>query len=209
MKTLKLALYLTALTVIPVVAIWLPFLTRAKSVIGVPIPAGGMQTVAANYDGPLYIAVAKSFYNLNYIRDNFSFPIPLEYYAAHFPMYPVLIRLFSFPIGYPWGMLLATLLSSLLCITYFYFFIKKYVNEKDAIWLIAVFAILPARWLIVRAVGSPEPLFVGAILASIYHFDKKQYWLAGFWGAIAQLTKSPGILLFAAYGGTLLLSKIA
>jgi hypothetical protein len=62
-----------------------------------------------------------------------------------------------------------------------------------------VFSILPARWLIVRSVGSAEPLFVASIIASIYYFRKEKYFWAGVWGMIAQFTKSPAILLFAAY----------
>jgi hypothetical protein len=53
--------------------------------------------------------------------------------------------------------------------------------------------------MIVRSVGSPEPLFLAGIIASLYYFKNKKYFLAGLWGAVAQLTKSPGILLFISY----------
>lgn len=208
MKTLKLAFYLTALAIIPPILVWVPFIGRMESVIGVPIPPGGMQTIAANFDGPLYIVIAKSLYNLSYIGNNFSFPLPLEYYAAHFPFYPLIIRSIGAVIGYPWGMLLATLAGSMLSMYYFYLFISRYTSKNNALWLCAVFAVFPARWLIVKSVGSPEPIFVGAILASMYHFNKKEYWLAGIWGVAAQLTKSPAILLFVAYGATLVLARI-
>lgn len=208
-RNLRLALYLLVLAIAPALAIWAPFFLGSKEVLGIPLPPGGMQIIAANYDGPLYIVIAKSFYNLQYIAANFSFPLPLEYYAAHFPLYPALIRLLAIPLGYPWGMLTATLTGSALTIYYFYAFIRGYVSHKNALWLTALFAVLPARWLIVRSVGSPEPLFVGALLASVYHFNKKQYVMAGIWGAIAQLTKSPGILLFIAYIGALILPKLA
>lgn len=215
MKAIKLAIYLTAVALLPVFAVWLPFLLRVEDVVGVPIPPDGMETIASNFDGPLYIVIAKSFYNLPYIAANFSFPLPLEYYAAHFPMYPLIIRFFAFLIGFPWGMLMATLAGSLISIYYFYLFIRKYVSYKDALWLTAVFAVLPARWLIVRSVGAPETLFVGSIIASMYHFNnahnsnnKKEYWLAGLWGAVAQLTKSPAILLFLAYFCTLFISRL-
>lgn len=209
MKNFKLAVYLITMAVLPAIAVWVPFFLRIPEVLGIPIPAGGMQIVAANYDGPLYIAVAKSLYNLTYIAENFSFSLPLEYYAAHFPIYPLVIRLFSTLVGYPWGMLMATLSGSVLTTYYFYLFIKQYVSKKDIWWLVALFSVLPARWLVVRSVGSPEPLFMGLILASIYHFNKKQYWLAAVWGALAQLTKSPGILVFFAYIWVLIVPKIS
>jgi len=208
-RNIRIVIYLALLAVLPTIAIWFPFFMRFKEVLGIPIPEGGMQVVAGNYDGPLYIVVAKSLYNLDYISKNFSFPLPLEYYAAHFPLYPLIIRFFSLSIGYPWGMLLASMAGSLLAIFYFYFFIKQFVTHKESLWLTAVFAIFPARWLIVRSVGSPEPLFVGAILASVHHFGKKQYFLAAFWGIIAQLTKSPGILLFVGYIVALIVPKIS
>jgi hypothetical protein len=74
------------LAIIPSILVWLPFLMGWSEVLGIPIPQGGMENVAANYDGPLYIVIAKSFYNLPFIAANYSFPLPLEYYAAHFPL---------------------------------------------------------------------------------------------------------------------------
>jgi len=208
MKNVRIFALLSFLAVGPVLLVWLPFLLRFKDVLGVPIPSGGMQVVAANYDGPLYIAIAKSLYSLEYIAANFSFPLPLEYYAAHFPMYPLLVRLLALPVGYPWGMLAGSLVGSIISIHYFYFLAREHVSENKALWLSLVFAVFPGRWLIVRSVGSPEPLFIGAILGSIYHFGKKQYWLAAFWGVLAQLTKSPGILLFVAYVSALTLPRL-
>ncbi len=208
MKNLSVLAYLVLLGVLPTVLLWLPFLLGFESFLGIPIPEGGMQNVAANYDGPLYIVIAKTFYHLPSIAANYSFPLPLEYYAAHFPLYPLTIRLFALPLGFPWGMLFATLFGSVLSSAYFYLLAKKFTNAKIALWLSLVFAVFPARWLIVKAVGSPEPLFVGLIMASIYHFNKKQYWLAGIFGALAQLTKSPAILLFVAYFCAIVMPKL-
>jgi hypothetical protein len=208
MKNLKLALFLISLAVLPVIGIWIPFLIGSESVLGIPIPEGGMQIIAANYDGPLYIAVAKSFYNLEHIAANFSFPLPLEYYAAHFPLYPVTIRIFGIILGYPWGMLTSTLAGATFAMFYFYALAKRSFSHKSALWLCVVFAVFPARWLIVRSVGSPEPWFIGLIIASIFHFQRKEYWLAGIFGAFAQLTKSPGILLFVSYGCALILPRL-
>jgi len=82
------------------------------------------------------------------------------------------------------------------------------VKPRHLWWVVFVFSIFPARWLITRTVGTPEPLFVGAILASVYHFQKKQYWASGIWGAVAQLTKSPGILLFIGLGLAILVPRL-
>jgi hypothetical protein len=96
-------------------------------------------------------------------------------------------------------MLAVTLTSSVLATYYFYKFIKDFVGKENAIFVSILFSIFPARWLISHSVGSADPLFVATVLASIYHFRKKEYLKAGLWGAVAQFTKSPAILLFVAY----------
>jgi hypothetical protein len=198
---------LLALTIIPTFLIWLPFFLRIGNFWGIPLPQRGMEVVVANYDGPLYLVTAKSFYNPEIIK-SFEFSLPVEYYAAHFPLFPLLIKLGAVLLGFPYAMLAITVLSSFLAIYFFYKFIKDYVNEKNALWLTTIFAVFPARFLIVRSVGSPEPLFVAAIIASVYYFRKEKYLWAGVWGAIATITKSPGILLFLAYLGVILSPKI-
>jgi Gpi18-like mannosyltransferase len=158
-----------------------------------------MATIVANYDGPLYLVAAKTLYNKVQIEANYQFPLPTEYYTAHFPLFPLLIKAFGIVINYPYAMLIVTLLSSMLAIYFFMKLISQYVEKKDVLFLTFVFSIFPARWLIVRSVGSADPLFVASIIASLYYFKNKKYWLAGIWGAVAQFTKSPGILLFVSY----------
>ncbi|MFC1649216.1 glycosyltransferase family 39 protein [Patescibacteria group bacterium] len=213
-KTIKDIGLLIAMTLVPVILVWTPFFLRRSTFWNIPIPKSGMATIVANYDGPLYIVIAKTFYNLTNISTNFSFPLPNEYWAAHFPLYPLLIRFFSYlPGGFPYSMLLVTLFSSFLAIYFFYKLVGQYINRSNALWLTFVFSIFPARWLVVRSVGSPEPLFVAMIIASVYYFQNKKYLLAGVFGALAQLTKSPGILLFVAYtlsiGSTFIQNQIS
>ena len=201
-------LKILAFSLLPTFLIWLPFFLRVKSFWSIPLPSeNGMATIVSNYDGPLFLAVAKSFYDRE-ILGTFSLSLPTEYYAAHFPLFPALIRIFSVVLGYPYAMLFVTLGSSFLALYFFFKLAKRYVTEEEAIFLTFVFSIIPARWLIVRSVGSAEPLFIAAIIASVYHFSKKNYLGAGIWGLLAQLTKSPGILLFAAYFAYLVLPNL-
>lgn len=190
---------LLGLSLIPTLLIWLPFALRLGTFWGIPIGKEGMATIVANYDGPLFLVVAKTFYNLEAIALSYSFPLSLEYWAAHFPLFPLLIRMFSVFLGYPYAMLGVTCLSSVLALYFFRRLARIYVDKKSAWWLTAFFAIFPARWLIVRSVGAAEPLFVAAIIASLYYFIKGKYWIAGLWGAVAAATKSPGIILFFSY----------
>ena len=198
-KKLEGILIVSAIALVPTLLIWLPFFLRLKSFWNIPLPQEGMGTIVANYDGPLFIVVAETFYSIEKITSLFSFPLPAEYYAAHFPLFAGLIRLFSPIFGYPYSMILVTLASSILAIYFFKKFISQYVKREEVYWITFAFAVFPARWLIVRSVGSAEPLFTACLIASVFYFQKKRYWMAGIWGALAQLTKSPGILLFAAY----------
>jgi len=191
---------ITLSAIIPTLLVWLIFFSNLKSFWSIPLPQKGLQTVISNYDGPLYIAVAKTFYQKPLIKSFYSFQLPNEYFAAHFPLYPTIIKIFSLVLSYPHAMLLATLLSSILALYFFNLIFSKLVNPKVALWATLTFAFFPARWLTVRSVGSPEPLFIATILASLFFFTEKKYFWAGVWGALAQLTKSPGVLLFVAYG---------
>lgn len=202
MKVVKNVIPLLLLAIVPTLIIWSFFYFKVPSIDNIPLPTEGMETIVANYDGPLYLAVAKTLYDNNAIKTNFQFPLPVEYYAAHFPLFPFLIRLTAQLVkSYPYAMLVVTVFSSFLALLFFNRLMKNYVSELDALWLTFVFSIFPARWLIVRSVGSPEPLFIASIIASIYYWDKRKFWLAGIWGAVATFTKSPGILLFFAYAG--------
>jgi hypothetical protein len=199
LKALKRATFALLLASVPTLILWLPFFFRIESIWNIPLPQSGMQSIVANYDGPLFLVVAKSFYDPATISENFEFPLPSEYYAAHFPAFPILIKILSPFLGFPYSMLFVTLASSALAIYFFNLFIRQYVEGKNATFLTIFFALFPARWLIVRSVGSAEPLFLAATIASVYFFQNKKYLWAGVWGAVAQLTKSPGILLFVAY----------
>lgn len=196
---LKGLLAIVIISILPSLFLWLPFFLRIKSIWGIPLPQSGMATIVANYDGPLFMVVAKSLYNPEAIKSFFEFPLKVEYYAAHFPLFPLFIRLAALLLGYPYAMLAVTLLSSLLALYFFKKLAEEFVGKENSLWLTLVFAFLPARWLIVRSVGSAEPLFIAGVLASVYYFRKNRFLLAGIWGSVAQLTKSPGILLFIAY----------
>ncbi len=186
------------LAVIPTMLVWLPFYLKLPVFWHIPLPQRGMETIVSNYDGPLYLIVAKSFYNPEVVK-SFEFTLPVEYYAAHFPLYPILIRIFSFVFGYPYSMLFITVASSILAIYFFKKLISQYLTGDGAIFATIFFSIFPARWLIVRSIGSAEPLFLTAVIASVYYFKNKQYLFAGLWGAIAAFTKSPGVLLFVVF----------
>lgn len=180
--------------------IWIPFWTK------ITLPGWGMdfsegtKILWKNFDGPNYLIVEKTWYNFEKIRLAFSNPLPVEYYPAHFPLYPATIWVLNLFFKGPTAMLLSTLLGSILCFLMFYQYVREFKLSKNSFWLTLVFLIFPARWLALRTIGSPEPWFVFFILASLYNFKKENYWKAAICAVAAQLTKSPGLLLAAAYG---------
>lgn len=200
-------LFILVASFLTIFLVWLPFILGFEE---------GVFTLFKNYDGPNYLIVAKSWYDKVFIRSTFSLPIPVEYYPAHLPGYPLTIAFLNSFLAGPWAMLVSTLLSAMAVSIAFYLFVYKFKLSENPLWLTLVFLVFPARWVTVKAVGSPEPLFIFAILASFYFFKsafdskennliskKKIVWLdlllAGIFGAIAQITKSPGILLFVGY----------
>ena len=56
---LKRLFFIILISILPTLAVWLPFFFRLEKVWGIPLSQNGMATIVANYDGPLFIAVAK------------------------------------------------------------------------------------------------------------------------------------------------------
>ncbi len=204
----KKLIVISLISIIPTILIWAPFFFRLDKLLDIPLNKQGMATIVANYDGPLFIVVAKTFYDKEKIKQNFSFDLPSEYYPAHFPLFPFFIRILSPLTGYPYAMLLVTVISSIAAIYFFNKLATDYVGVKNSLWITVFFSFFPARWLIVRSVGSSEPLFLLFIISSIYYFNKKNFLLAGILGSLATLTKSPGILLFVSYIFSYFLPKL-
>jgi Gpi18-like mannosyltransferase len=169
---------------------WAPFILK-----------GEFSTIYKHFDGPLYIIPAKTAYNpevFKTINREPTLPQNPLYYAAHLPLYPFFIYVGSFFVGYLKSMIGITLISTIVLSWFFYYLLKKFSVTKYPLILTSVFLFLP-RFLVVRTVGSPEPLFMVLILGSLLFFEKRNYFLAGLLGGLATMTKSPGILLFPAY----------
>ncbi|MFC1790302.1 hypothetical protein ACFLZP_02360, partial [Patescibacteria group bacterium] len=192
MHFFKKELLIIILTVfVSTVLLWLPFGTGLEQFLGYQIPPGGMKTIWANYDGPNYLVIAKTWYQQSRIARMFSLPLPLEYYPAHFPGYPLLIFILGKLFGFPQAMLLATLLTTTTAAIIFYSFLKKFFLSSNPLWLTIVFLFLPPRIFAVRSVGAPEMLFITVLLASIYYFRQNKYFQAGFWAALFYAVSQP------------------
>jgi hypothetical protein len=190
--------YLIALTILSTFLFWLIFYFNVPGKIGFNDVT--LETVFANYDGPNYMVIAKCGYNKNCIGPNFSLPQPLEYYPAHFPGYPILIKILNIFTTGPKAMIFSTLLGSVFLSLILFELFKLYLKESKSFWLTVIFLFFPARFFILRSVGAPETWFIASTITSIFFFKKEKIWLSAIFTALAQLFKSPGILLLGAYG---------
>ena len=188
-----------AVTLLSSFLLFLPFFTNSLEYFGFQVEDRGMQYVYQNYDGILYTVPAKTWYNPKAIENlRLEFNVPLEYYAAHLPLYPLFISLAAPVVGYLRSMVGINLFFSVLLAVFFYYFLKHFKLTEHALPLTVIFLFLP-RFFVLRSVGAPESLFLLLILLSVFFFEKKQYLYAGLLGGFAAMTKVPGILLFVSY----------
>lgn len=180
------------------VLFWFSFYINLPQKLG--FPKTTLETIFANYDGPNYMVVTKCGYVKSCIAAHFSLPIPLEYYPAHLPGFPLLIKYFSLYTTTPKAMLVATLLGSVFLTLVLFQFFKLFLGPKTSFYLSLLSIFFPGRMLVLRLVGAPETWFIGFMLLSIILFYKSKYFISALMAALAQIFKSPGILLFAAYG---------
>lgn len=190
-------LLLLLFTFLASAAFWFAFYFNLPAQIG--FPHTNLETVFANYDGPNYMAIAKCGYNKACLATSFSLPQPLEYYPAHLPAFPLIIKFFDLFTTGPKAMLLATLSGSLFLSLAVYQFFILFIHKKSAFWLSLLFIFSPARLFILRLVGAPETWFMATTLFSLIFFTRKKYLSSALFAVLAQTLKTPGILLFVTY----------
>lgn len=148
-----------------------------------------LQWIYQTWDGPNYVMIAKTFYNEPLIRKiNFIKVVGSDYFAAHFLLYPVFIRIFAF-IGYFRSMLLVSQLFSLGSLLALYEIVTRLKLTSKPLWLTLPWILFPPRWFIISHTGASEPTFIFFSLLLWYFFLKKRHVLAAIMGVLAQLTR--------------------
>ena len=145
------------------------------------------------------MVISKCGYIKKCIATQFSLPQPLEYYPAHFPGFPALIKYFGLYTTTPKAMLIVSLFGSILLTLACYQLFKNYLGDKTAFYLAIVSLFFPARLMVLRVIGAPETLFAGLTIFSIIYFQKKRYVISALLAALSLAIKSPGVILFMAY----------
>lgn len=179
--------------------VWLPFVLRQSNWLGLSIENSNFLYVYRHYDGLLYVIAAKTLYNIDAIRNTIlDVSLPDKYFAAHLPLYPLIIRFFYPVFGYMKSMIFVNIASTVVLAAVFYHILVRYKLTEKPIILTLVFLMLP-RFLVVRSIGAPESLFIALILLSLFFFEKRNYIFSGLFGGLAVVTKTPAVLLLPVY----------
>jgi len=159
---------------------------------------GGTDNIYASWDGPSYVIAARSLYVPEIAADNNFIHSPeirtdFTFLPAHFPLYPWLIRTFSF-VGEFRAMIMISLLFSLF--TYFAFYsLLTELKVKNPLLVTLPMLIFPPRWFVISHTGSSEPIFLFFVVLTLLYFAKKKFFPSAVFAALAQLTRPQGALL--------------
>jgi hypothetical protein len=170
------------------VAVYAPFL-------------GSMERVCRYWDGPPYLYVAKTLYNVPEDHPFRPYGLPPSYFANHLPLYPLLIRaLTPLTLGsYPAAMLLATLITAVGAALAFHELLRAERLVAAPVWTAVLFCFLPPRWLVYHAVGATEPLFFCLVFGAFLALRRDRTGLVVLLAGLAALTRIVGVLLIPAF----------
>lgn len=168
-----------------------------------------LDIVYKNWDGPSYVLVAMSLYNpeLAY-QNNFIHSADIHpdsnWLPAHFPLYPLLIRLLTLSdvlgIGYFPAMLLVSLSFTLATYLAFFALIKALHITKHPLLLTLSLIFLSPRWFILSHTGSSESMFLFFLIMFLLFLFKKQHFSAAVFLALAQLTRPHAVFFVLGVG---------
>jgi hypothetical protein len=159
--------------------------------------------VYAFWDGPSYMMIAHDGYAVRPGNPLASDTVNPPFYASHLPGYPLLVRALSF-VGYDRALLLAVLLSTAVAALFFHRLASEVWGCERPAFLTVVFLFVPPHWLLYHSVAATEPLFLAAVLASIYYFEKDRIGFASAAAAVACATRFVGLFMIPAYAWILL-----
>ncbi len=149
------------------------------------------------YDGDWFIAIAK--YGYSGLTAGLKLDPSTNTYigTAFFPLYPALIRLFSYPFfgNYEAAALFVSWASTLGFLVYLFKLVNLETQDrKDDAFRTCLFVLLfPTA--IFLALGYSEAVFLLAATASFYHARRSSWIWAGVWGALACVARIVGVVV--------------
>lgn len=182
-RTIKLAILIVILAKILVLGIGY-VVTYINS--GPATPLSIVMDMFNKWDTPHYIDIAKNWYVNTGDQANF---------IVFFPLYPILIRLFTYDFSY--ATLSALIISnfcSLIAFFYLYKLTKLEFNDSVALKAVLFLSVFPTAYFL--SAPYTEGLFFALVIASIYYARIGKWQLAGLISLFAALTRLAGLLLF-------------
>jgi hypothetical protein len=134
------------------------------------------------WDAGWYIAIA---------RDGYSLPATGQANVAFYPLLPLLIRVVAFVVP-SWQVAGAIVVNAALlgAVLYLYALVQLDQDQPTALRAVAMLLLFPTA-IFLTAIYT-ESLLLLTMIAAVYHARRGQWWLAGFWGLAAGLTKFIG-----------------
>jgi len=139
----------------------------------------------AQYDAGAYLDIAKNGYNSEYNNGIGNY--------AWYPLYPLLIRIFSV-IGYELAAFLISNIASFFAVVMLYLLIKEEMNKRIAYKTIFFILLFPTSYIFTTM--YTESLFLLLSVLCFMSAKKGKYLKAGIAGFLASLTRLQGSLLF-------------
>ncbi|GIW63818.1 MAG: hypothetical protein KatS3mg091_620 [Patescibacteria group bacterium] len=197
-KDLRHYLKLFLITFLPVCFILLPFYLKLNKLLFLNLNDKGLINIYQNWDGPNYLIVAKSNYDLETTRKLLITNTPDTYFTAHLPLYPYLIRIVSIIIPIlPIAGLFVNFVFSFLLNLLFFKFIKD--KTKHPYFAVFVFTLFPARIFVTRNIIAPEPMLMFLTLLSLVFADNKMFLKSAVAFSLSILTKLQNIVILPAF----------
>ena len=137
------------------------------------------------WDAPHYVDIAKNWYVNTGDPANF---------IVFFPLYPILIRLFTVDLSYiNLSALIVSNVSSLIAFLYLYKLAKLEFNEGIAVKAVLFLSVFPTAYFL--SAPYTEGLFFALVIASVYYARLGKWQFAGLLSLFAALTRMAGLLL--------------
>ena len=138
-----------------------------------------------HWDAPHYVAIAKNGYVNTGDAANF---------IVFFPLYPILIRLFTVDFNYiNLSALIVSNVCSLIAFFYLYKIAKLEFNDSVAVKAVLFLSVFPTAYFL--SAPYTEGLFFALVIASIYYARLGKWQFAGLISLLAALTRIAGLLL--------------
>lgn len=166
-----------------------------------------LDIVYKNWDGPSYIIAAISLYRPEIaVEHNFIQSADIRpdwtFLPAHFPLFPVAIKLFS-SLGYFQSMLYISVVFSFLSLIALYELLVATKVTKYPLLVSIPFILLSPRWFAVSHVGNSESMFMFFSIMMLIFLHKREHLKSAVFASLAVATRPWGVfyglaLLFVA-----------